>query len=310
MFDLITPGSFWSWNIFGFHKHSLSKAMTISSQTPTNFGIPRSHVSLDRAHSKVVPKWQLIFIRGIIWSLQGMIYAPLFTGLSELLDILGFGSSTYVIAAAVTGAIGAVLFGVRELSLISSGLGAGVGVILLILMTSQAAFISTVLIAAAMAGVLGLIIRFPARCSTNVASKAMAGLGAGAVGGAILTIAEPLHAAPFSIFFVLAFLVSINGVLYVASVRWWVSLTHRMCQTTFPCYLVEAAIMATLAGVAAGSVWMVSGPLTNLDAGLWWQAASLGMHQQIPLAVLGGLFGGGVAGMLLEIFRFSWVYDL
>ena len=68
--------------------------------------------------------------------------------------------------------------------------------------------------------------------------------------------------------------------------------------------------MAILAGVAAGSVWMVSGPLTNIDPGLWWQTASLGMHQQIPQAVLGGLFGGGIAGILLQIFRFSWVDDL
>lgn len=239
-----------------------------------------------------------------------MIYAPLFTGLSELLKGLGVGPAAVVIAAAVTGAIGAVLFGARELSLISSGLGAGVGVVLLILLTGQAAFVQTVLIAAALAAVLGLTMRFPARCSRNVASRAMAGLTAGLFGGTILALAEPLHPAPFSIFAVLAFLVSINGVLYVASLRWWIGLTQRLCQASCPCYLIEAVIMAVLAGIAAGSVWMVSGPLTNLDAGLWWQAASLGMHQQIPQAVLGGLLGGGVAGILLELFRFSWVNDL
>ena len=238
-----------------------------------------------------------------------MIYAPLFTGLLELLDGLGFGLSTYVIAAAVTGATGAVLYGARELSLISSALGAGVGVALLIVLPEQATFLHAVLIAAAIAAYVGLTVSFPARCSRNVAAKAMAGMAAGALGGAALTIAEPLHAVPFSIFVVLAFLVSVNGVLYVASVGWWVSLARRVRQTSFPCYLIEAAIMALLAGVAAGSGWMVSGPLMDPNGGLW-QAASLGMHHEIMQAVLGGLFGGGVAGMLLELFRFSWVHEL
>ncbi|WP_242523166.1 hypothetical protein [Thiocystis minor] len=283
--------------------------MAIFSEHP-NPGGPAASVSLDLPRPNVASRIRLAFIRGIIWSLHGMIYAPLFAGLSELLKGLGFGGSTYVIAAAVTGAVTAVLYGARELSLISSAIGAGVGVILLIALTGPSAFVYTALSAAAIAAAVGLLVRFPTRCSMNVASKALAGLAAGAVGGTVLAIAEPFHAAPFSLFVVLAFLVSINGVLYVASVRQWVAWTHRFCQTSFPCNLAEAAIMAILAGVAAGSVWMVSGPLTNIDPGLWWQAASLGMHQQIPQAVLGGLFGGGIAGILLQIFRFSWVDDL
>ncbi|WP_295404831.1 hypothetical protein [uncultured Thiocystis sp.] len=283
--------------------------MAISSDPP-NPGSPAASASLDLPRPNAASRLRLAFIRGIIWSLHGMIYAPLFAGLSALLKELGFGGSTYAIAAAVTGAVTAVLYGARELSLISSAIGAAVGVILLIVLTGPSAFVYAALGAAAIAATVGLIVRFPTRCSMNVASKALAGLAAGAVGGTILALAEPFHAAPFSLFVVLAFLVSINGVLYVASLRRWVALTHRFCQTAFPCNLVEAAIMAILAGVAAGSVWMVSGPLTNIDPELWWQAASLGMHQQIPQAVLGGLFGGGIAGILLQIFRFSWVDDL
>ncbi len=239
-----------------------------------------------------------------------MIYAPLFTGLKELLKGFGLDVFAYLIAAALTGAIGAVLYGARELSLISSGLGAGIGVISLILLTDQLTFVHTILIAIAIAAVLGLIMRFPDRCSANVAPKALAGLVAGAISGMLLLLGAFLHDAPFSLFAVLAFLVSLNGVLYVATVRRWVALTQRICRTSLSCNLVEAGIMALLAGVAAGSVWMISGPLINQDAGLWWLAASLEMHQQIPQAVLGGLLGGGVAGMFLEAFRFTWVDDL
>ncbi|MCK7578970.1 MAG: hypothetical protein MZV65_26740 [Chromatiales bacterium] len=67
--------------------------------------------------------------------------------------------------------------------------------------------------------------------------------------------------------------------------------------------------MAILAAIAAGSLWMVAGPLMGFDPGLW-QLASLSMHQDIAPAFLGGLFGGAMAGLLLEVFRFPWVHDV
>jgi len=252
---------------------------------------------------------RLIFLRGIIWGLIGLIYAPLFTGTLELLRGAGFDQSSYVIAAALAGAVGAVLYGAREVALISTGLGVTVGVVVLILFSGQVSFLQSVLIAAGLAAGVGITVPFPSRCARNVAGKALAGLANGLIGGAVLAIAEPLHPAPFSLFAVLAFLVSVNGVLYVASVRWWVSLARCTRIESQPCYLIESLIMAILAGVAAGSVWMVSGPLLDLNGGLWHQA-SLAMQYEVPQAVLGALFGGATAGMLLEAFRFGWVHDL
>lgn len=285
--------------------------MRISTNTSTKLGKPRAYVSLgSEPAAERTSRGQLAVIRGIIWSLQGMIYAPLFTGLMEVLQMLGFGPYSYALAAATTGAVGAVLFGAREISLISSGLGAAVGVVTLILLTGQGAFFQAVTIAAVLAATVGLTINFSSRCSRNVASKALAGLSAGLLGGTVLAVVATFQILTFPLFAVLAFLVAVNAVFYVLSLRGWVALTHRACQATFPCYLVESAVMAILAGVAAGSVWMISGPLTDLGAGLWWQTASLAMHQQIPQAILGGLVGGGIAGALLELFRVSWVNDL
>ncbi|MGQ9658828.1 MAG: hypothetical protein ACUVQI_01880 [Thermochromatium sp.] len=41
-----------------------------------------------------------------------------------------------------------------------------------------------------------------------------------------------------------------------------------------------------------------------------WQLASFSMHEEIASAFLGGLCGGALAGLLLEIFCFPWVYDV
>ena len=282
--------------------------MAIPSEASTGFSNPRSYTRLDSLDQSSASRLRLIFLRAIVWSLVGMIYAPLFTGLVFILKVLGFGHLSYVMAASVAGAVGAVLYGAREVSLISTGLGVAVGVATLISVSESVSLTQVSLIAGVLAAIVGITVPFPQRCSRNVPPKAVAGLVAGAFGGAILAMAEPLHPAPFSLFAMLAFLVSVNGVIYVATVRWWVALPRRLHLEAQPCYLIESLVMAVLAAVAAGSVWMVSAPLLNL--GGIWQIASEAMHGEIQRAILGGLFGGGTAGMLLETFRFSWVHDL
>ncbi|MBK1643312.1 hypothetical protein CKO25_01310 [Thiocapsa imhoffii] len=238
-----------------------------------------------------------------------MIYAPLFSGFVELFQHLGFGHATYVLAAALAGAIGAALYGAREVALIATGIGVLVGVFILMVLADHVTVMQVVLAAAAVAAMVGILLDFPERCSRHVPGKTLAGLATGACCGGFLALVEPFHPQPFSAFAVLAFLVSVNGVLYVATVRWWVRLSRRLHCESRPCYVIESLVMATLAGVAAGSVWMMIGPLINLEIGVW-QSASAAMHDRIPMAILGGLFGGAIAGMLLEYFRFSWVHDL
>ena len=255
------------------------------------------------------PSWRIAILRGIVWGLIGMIYAPLFTGLAELFQGLGFGHGSYIAAAALAGGVGAALYGAREVALIATGIGVLVGVLVLTLFAEQIAVLHLVLVAAAVAGLVGLTVSFPERCSRHVPGKTMAGLATGAICGGFLAFVEPFHPNPFSSFAVLAFLVSVNGVLYVSTVRWWLSVSRRLHCESRPCYIIESLVMATLAGVAAGSVWMMIGPLIDVEAGLW-QSASAAMHERIPMAILGGLFGGAIAGMLLEFFRFSWVHDL
>jgi hypothetical protein len=284
--------------------------MTYSQQSSSSTSeIAEPFTGAIRSSRSSAPNLRVALFRGIVWGLIGMIYAPLFTGLSELFRGLGFGYWTYIAAAAAAGAVGAALYGAREIALIATGLGVLVGVFVLMLFAEQVDVLHVAFAAAAMAGLVGLTVSFPARCSRHVPGKTMAGLATGAICGGLLAIAEPLHPQPFSIFAVLAFLVSVNGVLYVATVRWWLALSYRLRCESRPCYLIESLVMSLLAGVAAGSVWLMIGPLLDLDGGLW-QAASAGLHEGIPMAVFGGIFGGGVAGMLLELFRFSLVHDL
>jgi len=272
----------------------------------------RSSAPLDRNDPRLNPRdsnWRLVLLRAIVWGLVGLIYAPLFIGLLSLFERLGGGPWSFAAAAAVAGGAGAVLYGARETGFVGTGIGLVVGAALLVAAGDRVTFEFAVFVAAAVAALIVLTPAFPARCDRHVLGKALAGATVGAFGGAVLAIAEPLHPHSFPVFAVLAFLVSVNGVLYVASVQRVVSLTRRLCFESRKCNLIEALVVSVLAGIAAGSVWVMAGPFYG-DPGSFVRDVGEAIYIQLPAAMLGGIFGGVVAGALLQAFGFSWVQDV
>jgi len=251
---------------------------------------------------------RLVFLRAIIWGLIGLIYAPLFVGLVAVLEFLGAGPWTYAGAAAVAGGAGAALYSGRDVALLGAGSGVGVGVLSLLVAPDLLTFEQTALIAAAIAVFVSLHPAFPVRCDHKVPGKLMLGVVTGALCGIALGIAEPLHPRPFSTIALLAFLVSVNGILYVASVAWLLPVVHGTRPSAVPCNWVEALVAGSLAALAAGSVWMMAGPFLG-DQGPLVQSVSAAVYNQLPMALLGGIVGGAIAGALLATFRFPWVHE-
>jgi hypothetical protein len=252
---------------------------------------------------------RFIFLRAIIWGLIGLIYAPLFIGLSALFEHLGAGPASFIAAAALAGGAGAVLYSGREVALLGAGVGVAVGVLSLVAAPQVVSFQHAAFGAAALAALIGLHPAFPARCDRQVPARVLVGVATGAFCGAVLAIAEPLHPRPFSIFAVLAFLVSVNGVLYVASVGHVLAMTRGLRLKFLPCNWVEALVTGSLAALAAGSVWMMAGPFLG-DNGALLQVTSEAIYRDLPLALLGGIFGGSLAGALLAVFGFPWVHEV
>lgn len=257
--------------------------------------------------SPSAPRQRMIFLRALIWSLIGLIYAPLFAALRVLFEGIGLGHAAYVPAAALAGAIGAAFYGARQVALAGTTVGMVVGTALFFMLPGTVPLWQVVLAAAAVGAGLGGVVRFPDRCSFSVPGKTLAGLVTGAACGGLLALAESLHPENFNIVGAVAFLVSVNGVLYVATARWWVGLVRLTPGQA--CNLVEALVIATLAAAAAGSLWVISGPLIGVVDGTW-QALIAAMHRDIFYALAGGLFGGAVAGAMMEAFAFRWVHDI
>jgi hypothetical protein len=256
-----------------------------------------------------VSRPRAILLRGLVWGLIGLIYTPLFMGLAAIFERVGSGVGPYPAAAALAGAAGAAFYGAREVALVGSGIGVSLGLLLLVTMGDSLTFGQTVLLAGCVAATVGLVVVFPGRCARKVPGKIMAGLTTGSLCGAALAATEPLHPAAFPIFSVLAFLVSVNGVLYVATVRWWVALAKRLDIEARPCNAIEALVIAVLAGISAGSVWLMAAPLLA-ETSLLVREVSDAVYLELPLALLGGIFGGAVAGALLESLGFAWVHDV
>jgi hypothetical protein len=249
----------------------------------------------------------MVFLRGLIWSLIGLIYAPLFAGLHVTFHALGFGHGALIPAAALSGAVGAAFYGARQVALAGTAIGVVIASVILFALPGIIPLWWVMLAAAVIGALLGAVVRFPDRCSLKVPGKTLAGLATGSACGIVLALAEPLHPEEFHITATLAFLVGVNGVLYVATVRWWAGLaTINRGQA---CNLIEALVVSVLAATAAGAVWAVGGPLVGaVDFGS--RAILDVVHQEVPLAMVGGLIGGGVAGALLEAFGFRWVHDI
>jgi hypothetical protein len=139
---------------------------------------------------------RLILLRGIIWGLIGLIYAPVFTGISELLHQLGSGPGGYVVAAALAGAIGAALYGSKEVALVGAGVGVLVALGLLLAADAPVALHLVVSSAAAVAALVAMIANFPAHCARHLPGKVLTGFATGAVCGGVLALSSPCTRGP------------------------------------------------------------------------------------------------------------------
>ncbi len=246
----------------------------------------------------------LVFVRGLIWAIIGLIYAPLFTALFVLLEAMGLGHWAFAPAAAIAGAVGAAFYSAREVALVGAVIGLITTTILFMLTPGTVALWEVSLLAAVAGALLGRLTRFPERCALQAPGKAVAGLVSGLICGALLAVVELFLPLNFNFPAIVAFLVSVNGTSYTATVGWW--LRQAKVKGGKPCQVIEALVIGMVATVAAGSLWVFGGPLIGaVDAGSYALVNSILMF--MPGAMFGGFVAGAVTGALLEAFDFEWV---
>jgi hypothetical protein len=254
----------------------------------------------------LLPVTRQLLVRSVLWALIGAIYAPLFVVLHALLQP-SLGAFAFAAAAAGAGAVGAAYYSARQAALVASLVGVVASLFVLMAFYHQAAFWHVALVCGVLGMVAGLAIEFPSRCTANVPGKSLLGAVSGAVSGGVLS-AIALLGAGLSPIVAVAFLVSVNGVIYVASVRRVVGATGMLPRRWCP--IAEGLVIGVVAIIVGGSVWAFANSLTGFDrAGLFLEVIDRN-SSILPLAVGAGLVAGAVTGTLLELFDFDWIDDL
>lgn len=243
-----------------------------------------------------------VLIRAAVWSLIGMIYAPLYLVLSELLTPT-LGAFAGVAAAASAGGIGAAFYGARQLALGASLIGTGCGVVAIAVTGPDVSPWILSLAAASLSIGVGFLVRFPHRCTADVGVKVLAGLVTGALSAGLLLLADQALGLRLPAPAVLAFLVSVTGVLYVSVL---VVRPVRAGGRGRFCDLSEGLVMAVIAVVTANGLAGFAGIFAMGDPGAL-TGALLRVSEELPAALVAAMFAGAVAGGLLEVFEFDWV---
>jgi hypothetical protein len=242
----------------------------------------------------------------VLWAIIGAIYAPLFVVLQALLTP-SLGAFAFAAAAAAAGAVGAAYYSARQAALVASLVGVVATLFVLMAFYHHVVLWHVALLCGVLGMLAGLAIEFPCRCTANVLGKSLLGGFSGAISGGILT-AIALLGTGLSPVVAVAFLVSVNGVIYVASVRRVVGATGMLPRRWCP--VAEGLVIGVIAIIVGGSVWAFANSLTGYDrAGLFLQVIDH-TSPRLPLAVGAGIVAGAVTGMLLELFDFDWVDDL
>lgn len=257
----------------------------------------------------VIARVRGVPLRAAIWSIIGLIYTPFFLGLEAIFTKTGSGALAPIPAAAIAGGIGAAFYGARQLALAAALIGVAGAVLLSLSFGVQAELWHLMIFVVAMALMVGYVVGHPrdaaGRCSTHLWGKTLTGVVTGACCAGMLVAVEPLHGRAFSALGEVAFLVSVNGIFYVATVRAvgnWLGEAPAV-----GCRLRRGLAMALIAVPVAVGVWVsevaVLGRAPDLVTG-----AILSIESGVPAALLVGLLAGAITGALLELFGFDWVH--
>jgi uncharacterized membrane protein len=254
------------------------------------------------------PRHRQIAIRALIWGLIGVIYVPLLVALQRLFTVLGLATWAYIPAAALASAAGAAVYGARQIAIAASLIGVITATFSMLTIPDGGQLWQLASLGFGIGLLAGVVMRFPTRCTTHVFGKTTAGLITGASCGLVLSISEQLSGWYFPLVSSVAFLVSVNGILYVATVRYWVA--HLSCTNQGSCLLRQSLIIGTISLLTASSVWIVAGATINHHVDDELTLALLRVPNEIPPALIAGALAGAVTGALLEIFQFRWVHDV
>ena len=235
-----------------------------------------------------------------VWGLAGGVFGALFVGLDQVL--LAFGLNAWQAplgAAAIAAMTTTALYSAMPVALTGAmaGVLASIGSVILLGHGVQLQEIAGIAVVAGLAA--GSFYAWMAESGGRPLTETLIGLASGLVAGAMLAILVQVSENRVGTFALAAGVVALVGTMFQMSQRW----VDRKGDGLLPGHFSAAVVAAILSTLVAGAVWVLIGT-AGFEAGGVAQDAMAMLRDEMPHGFLGGIVGGAITGVVLEILGF------
>lgn len=235
-----------------------------------------------------------------VWGFAGALFGALFAGLYQVLGVLGLsGWQPLVIAAAAAAMTTSAFYSAMPVALVGATAGVLASIGYLIVTGQEVELVAIVGLAGALGLVAGTFYAWMVKGGSRPLAETLTGLSAGVLAGGSLALVLGVMEQDTSMFVLAAGVVALVGTFFQISERWLV----KRSANWLPDFLSAPIVSGLIASLVGASIWIVGGTTAAmLDATT--QDAIGQVLEEIPPGLLGGLLGGGLTGILLELFGF------
>lgn len=241
-------------------------------------------------------------IRGAIWAFVGLLYAMLFVFFSVFASYWKIPTEPYFVALLLSGTIGAIIYSSMRLAVFMAGLLFPISIIYFTLNDGNITLV-TVLKLLVPAGIVigGLYSFFDKGSRIDCAdAKTLAGFTVGCGLGLVYLLAMPI-AGGLSLPWLVAIACPLTGIIYVAVVPTFI----RLYRDLLPPVGDGALVGAFVAIFIAFCSFIMASSIDNSMAGTLMPEVEL-VLERLPAAMLGGLCGAGLAGVISGLMLSEW----
>lgn len=235
-----------------------------------------------------------------VWGFAGALFGALFAGLYQVLVVLGLtGWEPLVIAAAAAAMTTSAFYSAMPVALVGAMAGVLASIGYLIATGQQVELMAIVGIAALIGVIAGGFYSWIVKSGSRPLAETLTGLLAGVLAGTVIAVVLTVFGAQVGMFVLAAGVVALVGTFFQVSERWLVGRSVAW----LPAGLSAPVVAGLIAAVVGASIWIVGGTTSAmLDVGTKQEISYV--LRDIPPGLTGGLLGGALTGILLELLGF------
>jgi len=235
-----------------------------------------------------------------IWGFAGALFGALFAGLYQVLGVLGLsGWQPLIIAAAAAAMTTSAFYSAMPVALVGAMAGVLASIGYLIASGQEVELAMIVSIAGALGVIAGGFYAWIVKGGGRPLAETLTGLIAGLLAGGSLALILSFTGHRVGMFVLAAGVVALVGTFFQISERWLVTRSAGW----LPGALSAPMVAGLIASVVGASIWIVGGTTAVMPDGNARGIMEAVVHD-IPPGLLGGLLGGAMTGILLELFGF------